>query len=64
MDVRFGAWNVTSLYKACSLKTVASELAKYNLNLVAIQEVRWVGVLVNQQTIIYFSVEVGTLIIP
>jgi len=25
-----------------SLKTVASKLAKYNLNLMSIQEVRWV----------------------
>jgi exonuclease III len=42
MDMRFGTWNVRSLYKAGSLQTAASELAKYNLNLVTIQEVRWV----------------------
>jgi len=32
--------NVRSLYRAGSLKTVASELAKYNLDSVAVQEVR------------------------
>jgi len=34
--VRFGTWTVRSLYMAGSLKTVASELAKYNLDLVAV----------------------------
>jgi len=33
-------WNVRSLYRAGSLGTVASELGKYNLDLVAVQEVR------------------------
>jgi exonuclease III len=42
MDMTFGTWNVRSLYRAGSLETVASELAKHNLNLVAVQEVRWV----------------------
>jgi exonuclease III len=41
MDMRYGKWNVTSLYRAGSLKAVASELAKYNLDLVAVQEARW-----------------------
>jgi len=36
MDTRFGTWNVRS-----PLNTVASELAKYNLHLLAVQEVRW-----------------------
>jgi hypothetical protein len=42
--LRFETWNVRSLYRAGSLKTVASELAKYkyNLDLVAVHEVRWV----------------------
>jgi hypothetical protein len=34
--------NFAFFYRAGSLKTVASELAKYNLDLVAAQEVRWV----------------------
>jgi exonuclease III len=42
MDMRFGTWNVKSLCGAGLLKTVASELAKYGLDLMAVQEVRWV----------------------
>jgi exonuclease III len=38
--MRFGTWNVGNLCKAGLLKTVAWELVKYNLDLVAIQEVR------------------------
>jgi hypothetical protein len=38
--MRFGKWSVRSLYKAGSLKA-ASELAKRNFDLVAVQEVRW-----------------------
>jgi hypothetical protein len=35
--MRFGKWwTVTSLYRAGSLKTVATELAKYNLDLTAV----------------------------
>jgi exonuclease III len=41
MDMRFGAWNVRSLYRADSLKIVARELGKYKLYLVNVQEVRW-----------------------
>jgi hypothetical protein len=39
MDMRFGMWNVRSLDMADSLKTVAAKVAKYNLDLVAAQEV-------------------------
>jgi exonuclease III len=41
MDMRFGIWNVRSLYRIGSLKTVARELGKYKLDLVSVQEVRW-----------------------
>jgi exonuclease III len=41
MDMRFGTWNVMSLYRSGSLKTVARELGKYKLDLVGVQEVRW-----------------------
>jgi GTPase involved in cell partitioning and DNA repair len=37
--MRSGTWNVGSLYSAGSLKTVASELSKYNLGLVAVQNI-------------------------
>jgi exonuclease III len=42
MDMRFGTWNVRNLCRAGSLDTVASELAKYEVDLVAVQEVKWV----------------------
>jgi hypothetical protein len=42
MDVRLRTWNVTSLYRAGSLKIVWSELAKRTLDLVAVQDVRQV----------------------
>jgi exonuclease III len=41
MDMRFGTWNVRSLCRSGSLKTVARELGKYKLDLVGVQEVRW-----------------------
>jgi exonuclease III len=41
MDMRFGTWNVRSLYRSGSLKTVARELGKHKLDLVGVQEVRW-----------------------
>jgi hypothetical protein len=41
MDVRFGTWNVRSLYRAGSLKTVARELAMYKLDLMGEHEIRW-----------------------
>jgi hypothetical protein len=41
MDMRFGTWKVRSLYRAGSLKTVSRELARYKLDLVGVQEVRW-----------------------
>jgi exonuclease III len=39
--MRFGTWNVRSLYRVGSFKTVARELGKYKLDLVGVQEVRW-----------------------
>jgi exonuclease III len=43
MDMRFGTWNVRSMYRAGSLKAVGDEISKYKLDLVAVQEVRWDG---------------------
>jgi hypothetical protein len=40
-DVRFGAWNVRSLYRAGSLTAADKELGRYKLYLVGVQEVRW-----------------------
>jgi exonuclease III len=41
MDMRFSTWNVRSLYRSGSLKTVARELGKCKLDLVGVQKVRW-----------------------
>jgi exonuclease III len=41
MGMRFGNWNVRSLYRAGSLMKVAREISKYKLDLVGVQEVRW-----------------------
>jgi exonuclease III len=43
MDMRFGTWNVRGLYRAGSLKTVLRDLARYKLDIVGVQEVRWEG---------------------
>jgi hypothetical protein len=40
IDTIFGTWNGRSLYRYGSLKTVASELVKHKLDLVAVHEVR------------------------
>jgi exonuclease III len=41
MDMRFDTYNVSSLYRSGSLKTVARELGKYKLDLMGVQDVRW-----------------------
>ena len=40
-DMRFGTWNVRSLYRAGSLTAAARVLARHKLDLVGVQEVRW-----------------------
>ena len=40
-DILLGAWNVRSLYRAGSLMAAAREFARYKLDLVGVQEVRW-----------------------
>jgi hypothetical protein len=42
MDMRFGTWNVRSMYRAGSLRAVGEEISKYKLDLVGV-EVRWDG---------------------
>jgi exonuclease III len=41
--MRFGTWNVRSLCKVGTIKSVVGELEKYKLDLVGVQEVRWEG---------------------
>jgi hypothetical protein len=40
--MRYGTWNVRSLYRAGYLKTVLRELARYKLDLVEVQVI-WEG---------------------
>jgi hypothetical protein len=42
-NIRFGLWNVRSLYRVGSLMTVSRELSRCKLDLVGVQEVRWEG---------------------
>jgi hypothetical protein len=43
MDMRFGTWNVRSMYRTGSLTAVGEEMSKYKLDLVGVQKVRWDG---------------------
>ena len=39
--MKFGAWNVRILYRAGSLSVTAGLLARWKLDLLSVQEVRW-----------------------
>ena len=39
--VKMGTWNFRSLYRAGFFKAAASELLRYKLDVVGVQEVRW-----------------------
>jgi hypothetical protein len=52
--MRFGTWNVRSLYRAGLLVTVAKQISKYKVNLVGVQEVDGTEVALNQQANIHF----------
>jgi hypothetical protein len=41
MDMRFGTWNIRSMYRVGALRMVVEEISKYKLYLVGAQEVRW-----------------------
>lgn len=43
MDFLFGTWNTRSLNKPGNSQTLVEELLKYKLQLVALQEIRWMG---------------------
>ena len=38
--MRFGTWNVRSLYRVGSAKTAARELERHKLNVVCVQEIK------------------------
>jgi hypothetical protein len=39
--MRFGTWNVRSLYRAGTFIAATTELARYKLGFVGVEEVRW-----------------------
>ena len=41
MDMRFGTWNVRSLYRAGAQGLVTSEIDRFRMDLVGVQDVRW-----------------------
>jgi exonuclease III len=41
MDMKFGIWNVRSMYWAGLLRAMAEQISKYKLDLMGVQEVRW-----------------------
>jgi hypothetical protein len=59
MDMRFGEWNVRSLYRTGSLMTISRELARYKLDLVGVDEVRGKAVAPNLLENTHFSMERG-----
>ena len=40
-DIKLGTWNVRRLYRAGSLKAAERELARYKIDVVGVQEIRW-----------------------
>jgi exonuclease III len=57
MGMRFGTWNVRSMYRAGALRAVGEEMSKYKLDLVGIQEVRWDAGGTERAANIHFSME-------
>jgi exonuclease III len=41
--MRFGTWNIRSLCRLGTVKSVVEELERYKFDLVGVQEVRWEG---------------------
>lgn len=42
-DYAIGSWNVRSLYKAGVVRALTEQVKKYKLDIIAIQETRWLG---------------------
>lgn len=57
MDIKIGFWNVLSLYRLGGLQALLDQIDKYNIDLAAIQEIRWTGegVLEKRHHTIYYS---------
>jgi exonuclease III len=61
--MRIGTWNIKNVYMAAALKIVASEVGKYKLDLMGVQEVRWDKGALKGQTILRSSMVQGMKII-
>jgi hypothetical protein len=62
MDMIFGKWNVRIPDRACSLRSLATELEMYTLDLVGVQ-VRWEKGALKGQRIMHFYMEKGMNIV-
>jgi hypothetical protein len=61
--MRFGTWNVRSMYRAVLLRAVWEEISKYKLDLVGVQWSGGMEVALNEQANIHFSMEKGMEIV-
>jgi exonuclease III len=43
MEIQFVTWNVRTLFKAGSLKALTQQLQKYEIQITAVQETKWMG---------------------
>jgi hypothetical protein len=59
MDMRYGTWNMRSLYRAGSLVRVSKELSNYKLGLVGCMRSDERALAPNQQENTHFSAERG-----
>ena len=41
--IKIGTWNVKSLYMVGQTKTLVAEMDRYNIDIIAVQETRWLG---------------------
>jgi len=55
--LRIGTWNIRTLFKPGALKIIIDEITKYNLQIVALQEIRWPdkGSIKHKETTIFYS---------
>jgi exonuclease III len=55
--MRFGTWNVHTLLQAGNMNTTADKAERYNMDVVALQEIRWKGkgLIRKSKFIIYYS---------
>jgi hypothetical protein len=59
MDMKFGTWNVRSMYRAGSVRVVGEEISKYKQDLMEYRRSDEVEVTLKEQANIYFSMEKG-----